>query len=192
MLSRILIYGTGGELVQHGISKEAFDYWSQLPERELKDYILDPQKAHAPDFADFAEGLDWWELDNLSHFNGPEPLNSTLVIETFKNENQKKVLDTSFYSAVSKMNATVNAEKVNFFGDHEYMIQIYSYEKGGHYSSEDFEVVNKFDYQELEFVINSFNNEQLITRINYKGKELLNEGDITQSKGIYISLHKKE
>lgn len=207
---RVQIYGYGGELVYHNISKQAFDYWKDKDEETITDYVLndDAETVDVPAEADFAfeDGYrrPWYELDGVAHDNGASEGAAYIQIEQVEDESYsaktiKEIYDGGFNDFVNLVNDGDFDTGPSIGGDLDltldqieneepYLFYGVSSEKGGFF--EGMIITNEeFNPRHLEFSLTEYpNGDNIIHTVKYKGEDVDNNGGDTNGKGYYFGV----
>ena len=183
----ICIYGYGQELVQGTWSdKELETLLNELnDDNDLSGVIWNLQEI-------LPDSYDWYDRDDLCHYYGGLADSCKIIISY---DDKEDTYDTLF--DLDAGGAIIEFEEVYNYTGKENVITIISAEKGIMFDAdiilkdnEEFDL-SKLRIESKGIIFNNYENE-LITSIYYKDKQIDDEGCDTNGKGFYAYLDKKK
>ena len=211
---RITVNGYGGESSYMSVSKEAHDFWKNVSENDLIEYMLNASDddcefedvSEIPPEADFLRDdtgyvWPWYEAPGeFEHSHGVCISNAWINVEEVSNleYNSQAIKDIiegkdlqeliGEYDTNSNM---VESDSVDAPKDAEYIAQIYSSEKGTFFEGT-LLTYGEFNPAKMKiFTTEYLNGEDTITSIEYDGQEVENFGGDTNGKGFSADIWKK-
>lgn len=212
----INIGGYGGEVCWSEITREQYDYWSEVDSEVLSKHVIGPSifddsdeddGDSSNDYNNIPESallrpndsIEWHEMDGVAHENYCSLRSSWLSVVEIgcgnANNQQYNVVLT-----LDNLRDDANARDLDMFvfddeprrlEDGKQYLQVFSSEKGTFFTS----VVTLDDDQEFELskvkikICEALNEQDdMIVAVEYGGVELENEGSETRGKGIDVYL----
>ena len=199
---KIEIRGYGGEYCLGTITKEQYEFWTNnevmsilkgfdSAEEAFTDYILDiDEYAHDDSIPEAAKFEYYWhETDEVYHHTGANIHNAWILIYDITDGNEIAVVDNEVSKFVENTDSEVKYHDFDWPEDAEYLLESISSEKGTFFQGE-LETDHPIDLNRFTIHTNeTWNEEEIITGVDYDGEDVEDEGADTNGKGYFFTLH---
>jgi hypothetical protein len=160
-------------------------------EEAFTDYILDHYDYEHDDSipAEAKFEYSWHETDEIYHLMGANIHNAWILIHDITDGNEIAVVDEEVNTFVEKTESEVKYHDFDWPEDAEYLLESISSEKGTLFQGE-FETDHPLDPNRFTIHTNeAWNEEEIITGVDYDGEDIEDEGADTNGKGYFFTLH---
>lgn len=201
----ISIRGYGGEFTLGRVTNEQYQFWKndntvmsvlkgyENADEAFSDYITDiwdyEEDESIPDNAKFE--YEWHEHDDIYHIYGANYYSSWISIVQTNGDIEDEVIDETMENFCNKISNAPEWAEGNDWPEEEnvHVLESISSEKGTFFHGI-LEAKEPIDFKKFKFYLSeSWNEEEIVTDVEYDGEPIDNEGGDTNGKGYWFTLH---